>query len=265
MKVAAWLSGLLVAFSAVFGLGAAELNYSSELEKVFTDRQASGVVVLFDEQQSAWLTNDLQRALKPYIPASTFKVPHSLLLLENEVVKDHHSQFAWDGVKHGYSSWNQDHSFASALRYSVVPIYQQLARELGPERMAAGVNLLNYGNRDISGEIDSFWLQGELAITAVEQIDFLRALYHQTLPLSLRSQAIVKQMMLLPGEGNGTWFGKTGYATRPQQKVGWFVGWYQLPNRVIFFALNMDVDDPHLLPLRQKLVKQALQQRISAL
>ncbi|WP_028772024.1 class D beta-lactamase [Shewanella waksmanii] len=258
------LHGLLL-MSAMLCLSAQaqDLQHSADVDQVMAQRQVSGVIVLFDEQHDKWVTNDTQRANTGYIPASTFKVPHSLLLLEAGVVKDQHSPFPWTGEKHSYASWNQDHSFATALRYSVVPIYQALAKELGSQRMADGVKLLEYGNMDISGAIDSFWLEGQLAISAVQQVEFMHSLYHQNLPVSQRSQKIVKQMMLLPANNPGQWFGKTGYGVSSSPGIGWFVGWYQQNQRVIFFALNMDISDPHLLPLRQKLVKQAIKAHLS--
>ncbi|MCG9722742.1 class D beta-lactamase [Shewanella sp. Isolate7] len=234
------------------------IKLDDEIQAAFEALGASGVLVLLDDNRGALSTNDLARSRHAYIPASTFKLPHSLLLLEAGIVKDEHSQFAWDGVKRTYTPWNRDHSFTGAMKYSVVPIYQKLALQLGAERMAQGLTDLGYGNANIGGGLDSFWLDGDLSISALEQVLFLRRLYHNQLPVSERSQRIVKTMML--NQANGEWVlrAKTGYGVRQGQKLGWWVGWLEREENTYFFAMNMDIATDNDLALRKRVVKQLL-------
>lgn len=228
------------------------------LQQAFNDVNVGGVLVLLNDSNGELLTNDRARSQQRYIPASTFKIPNSLLILEAGLVQDEHTRFTWDGTKRDYSNWNRDHSFASAMKYSVVPIYQKLALALGESKMAQGVSLLNYGNNDITGGLDRFWLDGELAISAIEQVHFLQRLYHNQLPVSERSQRIVKTMML--NEANNDWVlrAKTGYGVRQNKKIGWWVGWIEREENTYFFAMNMDIDKAQQLPYRQAIVRQAL-------
>jgi beta-lactamase class D len=111
----------------------------------------------------------------------------------------------------------------SAMKVSCVPYYQELARRVGDARMQEMVILLNYGNKDISGGIDEFWLTGSLSISQVEQIDFLRRLCGSELPVSLRSMEITKKIMLQEETPEFTLRGKTvGRLDEPS--IGWFVG-----------------------------------------
>ncbi len=48
--------------------------------------------------------------------------------------------------------WEHDMGLRDAIKISNVPIYQELARRIGLERMKAGVEKLDYGNKDI-GEV----------------------------------------------------------------------------------------------------------------
>ncbi|WP_404872943.1 penicillin-binding transpeptidase domain-containing protein, partial [Klebsiella pneumoniae] len=80
----------------------------------------------------------------------------------------------------------------------------------------------DYGNEDISGNVDSFWLDGGIRISATEQISFLRKLYHNKLHVSERSQRIVKQAMLTEANGDYIIRAKTGYSTRIEPKIGWW-------------------------------------------
>nr|WP_258406717.1 class D beta-lactamase [Shewanella alkalitolerans] len=237
---------------------AGPLRLDGEIQAALDAVGAKGVMVLLDDKGGKLLTNDAARSRHPYIPASTFKIPHSLLLLEAGIVEDEHSRFVWDGVERAYSSWNRDHNFIGAMKYSVVPIYQKLALQLGAERMASGLDNLDYGNANIGGGLDSFWLDGDLAISALEQVNFLRHLYHNRLPLSERSQRIVKTMML--NEANGDWVlrAKTGYGVRKGQKLGWWVGWLEREENTYFFAMNMDINSDKDLALRKRVVKHLL-------
>ena len=61
---------------------------------------------------------------------------------------------------------------------------------------------MRYGNQDICGWIDVFWLRGGLRISADEQIDFLRRLESGDLPFSDRVMSIVRRIMQTEaGEG----------------------------------------------------------------
>jgi len=123
------------------------------------------------------------------LPASTFKIPNSVIALETGVVGDPDKDiFRWDGVVRSIEAWNRDHTLRSAIAASAVPVYQEIARRIGADRMQKFVDLFGYGNRDIGGGIDQFWLTGNLRISPVQQIDFVDRLRRGTLPVSKRSQ-----------------------------------------------------------------------------
>jgi beta-lactamase class D len=52
--------------------------------------------------------------------------------------------------------WNRDHTLASAIRFSVVWYFQEIARRIGAARMQRYVDAFQYGNRDLSGGVDRF-------------------------------------------------------------------------------------------------------------
>ena len=221
-------------------------------------QQASGVVVLWNENKQQGYTNNLKRANQGFLPASTFKIPNSLIALELGVVKDEHQVFKWDGKSRDIATWNRDHNLITGMKYSVVPVYQEFARQIGEARMSKMIASFDYGNEDISGNLDSFWLDGGIRISATEQIDFLRRLYHNKIHASERSQRIVKQAMLTEANSDYIIRAKTGYAVRAEPSIGWWVGWVELDDNVWFFAMNMDIPDAAGLPLRQAITKEVL-------
>lgn len=224
----------------------------------FLQHQVKGVVVLWNENKQLGVTNDLHRASQSFLPASTFKIPNGLIALELAIVKDEQQVFKWDGQSRDFSNWNRDYSLVTAMRYSFLPGYQEFARQVGAERMAKMLAAFKYGNENISGNIDSFWVDGGLRISATEQINFLRKLYHNQLPISERSQRIVKQTMLTEANGEYIIRAKTGHAVRVEPNIGWWVGWVELDDNVWFFAMNMDT-----APVDKSLLSQAIANGLS--
>src|SRR5262249_6574898 len=109
-------------------------------------------------------------------PQSTFKSPHALAALdagvvtENEVIK-------YDGHPVDFPAWGRDHTLVTALRFSVVWYFQEIARRLGPEREQKYLAQFEYGNRDASGGLTTFWLGSTLGISPDEQEQFLVKLF----------------------------------------------------------------------------------------
>jgi beta-lactamase class D len=199
-----------------------------------------GAFVLYDSKAKLYTEYHPEVCEQQFSPASTFKIPHSLIGLETGVIPDEHSVIPWDSVRRGVPSWNRDHDLASAIANSVVWYYQELARRIGPERMKRYVELIGYGNKDISGGIDHFWLGSSLKISARQQVEFLRRLHDGTLPFSSRSMEIVKRILVLDRTDSTVLRGKTGLALQQDGTVlGWFVGYVEKRDNVYYFALNM--------------------------
>ncbi|GJM38682.1 MAG: oxacillin-hydrolyzing class D beta-lactamase OXA-50 [Acidimicrobiales bacterium] len=205
------------------------------------------------------------RAATPMIPASTFKILNSAIALETGVIAGVDTVIRWDGVDRAFAAWNRDQTLRSAIEVSAVWAYQELARGIGPDRMAEHVAAVGYGNADIGGPIDEFWLQGDLRISAVEQTSFLADLMTDRLPFAVETQAAVREI-LIRDRGTGWTFGhKTGTALAAEPTLGWLVGFTEYADDTWVFALNIDVgdaaDENHLDPVgRQRLAATLLVQ-----
>lgn len=71
-----------------------------------------------------------------------------------------------------------------------------MARDIGAERMKSYVERIHYGNMDISGGIDTFWLNSSLKISAEEQAGFMEDLVEETLPFQEQTLKTVKRIMI---------------------------------------------------------------------
>lgn len=209
----------------------------------FSAQSVGGTLLVYDEQADRYQVFDRRRAETAYAPASTFKLLNALIALETGVIKDEHETLRWDGRPRWVAEWNRDHDLASGMKFSVVWYYQEIARRIGHARMHQWVDKVGYGNRDISGGIDRFWLgSGGLKISALQQIEFLRRLAAGSLPFSPRSQQIVRDIAVVERTDAYTLHAKTGWKhVDGETDLGWYVGWVERGDRRWFFALNIDM------------------------
>ena len=213
------------------------IEESPDLEKFF--QGYSGAFVLYDLNNDRYTRHAPEQCAERLLPASTFKILNSLIGLETGLIPDENYVIRWDGTPYPNSSWNQDHTLKTAFQNSVVWYYQELARRVGRGKMQYYVDAADYGNKDISGKIDSFWLDGGLRISADEQVEFLKRLYLGELPFSQRSIKIVKEILVLEDTGTYRLSGKTGAGQMGALNVGWFVGYVEEQGNAYFFAANI--------------------------
>ncbi|MGH8030732.1 MAG: penicillin-binding transpeptidase domain-containing protein, partial [Arenimonas sp.] len=172
----AFAASLFVAGGALAQTPAADLLLDRATPAVgcanFEGLRTAGTLVLLDTRTGAVRTCGTGRARERFLPASTFKIANALNALESGLVRDEFQALRWDGVDRGVPAWNADASLASGMRDSTVWFYQALARGAGRPAMQVLVDRLDYGNRDVGGGLDRFWLDGELRISAAEQVVF---------------------------------------------------------------------------------------------
>jgi beta-lactamase class D len=231
------------------------------LAKHFADAGTEGTFVGYKTDDYLIIASDTERSGQGFLPASTFKIPNSLIALETGVVTDPDKDvFKWDGVSRDIAGWNQDHTLRSAIAASAVPVYQEIARRIGPERMQKYVDLFDYGNRNIGGGIDQFWLTGELRIDPIQQIDFLDRLRRSALPISARSQELVRDILPVTKVGDAIIRAKTGLvgAEIGKPTLGWLVGWAEKGAKQTVFALNLDASEPRHAAARMPLAQACL-------
>src|SRR4051812_2781919 len=233
----------------------------ADLAKRFVTEGTVGTFVGYKIDDYLIIASDTERSGQAFLPASTFKIPNSLIALETGVVEDPDTNlFKWDGVKRGIEAWNRDHTLRSAIAASAVPVYQEIARRIGPERMQKYVDLFEYGNRNIGGGIDQFWLTGDLRIDPVQQIDFVDRLRRGVLPVSKRSQDLVRDILPASKVGDAVIHAKSGLlgAERGEPSLGWLVGWTEKGDAQTVFALNMDCKEPRHVADRMTLAQACL-------
>lgn len=230
---------MLMGISQVQAFGWEE---NSQVGELFTNAGVNGAFVLYDVTAQTSVGYNEARAKTRFVPASTFKIPNSLIGLSVGAVASVDEVLPYKGPPQPFiKAWAKDMGLREAIALSNVPIYQELARRIGLERMRENVARMGYGNADIGSTVDNFWLIGPLKISAVEQTQFLAKLTQDALPFPPDMQRSVREIVLLDHGTNWKLYGKTGWENAPGPGVGWWVGWVQKEGRVYTFALNMDM------------------------
>jgi beta-lactamase class D len=217
------------------------------LARLFSDRKISGTLLIANLEGTTLYLHDEPRANKPLLPASTFKIPNTLIALDAGAITVDDHFMARDRERDPRTdfwsdAWDRDQDLPSALRRSTVWYYQELARRVGAAEMQRQLDRLGYGNRDLSGGIDRFWLGSSLGISADEQVAFLRRLRAGDFAFPEPHLALLREGLLQQEAGDRALYAKTGACTvagSDDEWVGWWVGWIDRPEGPAFFALNL--------------------------
>ncbi|MGX7873083.1 class D beta-lactamase [Mesorhizobium sp. ORM6] len=183
-----------------------------------------------------------------FSPASTFKVPLSLIGYDAGILGDEHTP-TWD-YKPEFNAVKRDQKSVDPViweRDSILWFSREITRRLGSEKFAGYVSKFNYGNSDVSGNpgkddgLTRSWVNSSLKITPVEQVAFLRQLLAGKMPVSAKAHEMTRA--IIPSFKAGDWAvqGKTGSTRlgdggKDKRSLGWFVGWARKDGRQIVFA-----------------------------
>ena len=212
-----------------------------EFQSIIDSSDVIGSILIYDLNQDVYYSNDFEWSNKGNLPASTFKIANSIIGLETGVIENDSVIFKWDGEKKWLKNWEQDLILRDAFQFSCVHCYQEVARKIGSKRMNDYVSKLNYGNLEIDAtNIDKFWLEGASRISQMQQIDFLKRLYNFELPISKRTESIMRNIMLIEETDQYKLSGKSGLSNNNGEYNGWFVGFVEFKNNTYLFATNLE-------------------------
>ncbi len=233
-------------------LGDVQTVEREDLEAVFAEAGVAGTFVLFDTGDRSAVVVNPEGARERAVPASTFKLPNTLIALQTGEVAD------VDEVISPASG--EDLSLREALPTTDVPVHQEVADRIGFERMSTWVDRFDYGNRQVGeeGAMDRFWLEGPLEISAMEQATFVAELAREELPVEVEYQRAVRELLLVEEGADHQLFGRTGLGVDVDPVPGWWVGWVEHGDALHTFALRLEIEEPDDADLRESLGRELL-------
>ena len=187
--------------------------------------------VLKAEKSDVYKVINDSRAEVRLTPFSTFKIPNTLIALDLGVVGNLKEDLTFDPKVYPVQEWwpsiwyEAPITIREAFQSSAVPIYQQIASQIGAANMSQYLSKFDYGNQDMSSGIDVFWLNASLTISAKEQVDFLQRLFQSRFSVSEQIFSELKQIMLVEQTEDYRLYAKTGGGMlSSSQALGWYVG-----------------------------------------
>lgn len=236
-------------------------------QKQFESFSLKGSTTIYDLKNKKWLYTDSLDAEKETLPASTFKILHSLIALEQKAVSDENQIIKWDGTEKTFfgsrvESWNKDTDLKTAFKNSTVWFYVEMAKKISRKTYKKYFRKCDYGNGNLTEKGVDFWNYGDFAITPKNQIEFLVKLHEDNLSFSKENIEKVKKVMVSEQKENYTLRDKTGWTKYHGIDIGWHVGYLQTNENVCFFATRiikpLAENNPNFSKARKEITKAIL-------
>ena len=239
------LLGCFVLTNATVAAGAIQVGEVPQKSTTYEDLSGyfeghDGAFVLLDIEKDHYLIYNNANSKKRMPPDSTYKIISSLVGLENGVNTPDNNRLMWDGTIYPIELWNRDQSLSSAMAYSVSWYFQRIDASVGKAGIGNYLKQIGYGNNDLSGDINEFWIESSLKISPIEQVEILKKLYDYELPFSRQNINIVKKTIKVFEQDKVALYGKTGTGNVNGKNInGWFVGFVESEGKVYIFATNI--------------------------
>lgn len=207
-------------------------------------KQMKKSFVLYQPSLDTWSIWGEEKSRMRVSPNSTYKIYSALLALEKGTITPDASLLPWDEKAYPFESWNQDQDLDSAMKNSVNWYFQELDRKAGLSSIQDFLNQIDYGNKNISGGPDTFWMESSLKISPIEQVRLMADFYNNTFGFRDSSVQAVKDSMCITKEDGYALYGKTGTGNLEGKDVnGWFTGYVETLGVPSFFAVNIQGED----------------------
>ncbi|MDG5473165.1 BlaR1 family beta-lactam sensor/signal transducer [Jeotgalibacillus sp. ET6] len=200
-----------------------------------------GSFVLYDLHEEKYTIYNEDRSTLRVSPNSTYKIYSALFALEAGVTTRDDSFMQWNGNPYPYESWNRNQTIYTAMENSVTWYFQQLDKKTKMKNIQSYLNHIQYGNQNVSGGIEGFWLESSLRISPIEQVQILKDFYTNEFGFDRENVQFIKDAIRLETRDGVTLYGKTGTGTVNGQNVnGWFIGYAETEQSTYFFATNIE-------------------------
>jgi beta-lactamase class D len=229
-------------------LGSCTLNkakINNDLKKHFDSEHVTGNFTLLNNQSGNVMVYNMELDTQRISPGTSFKIINSLIGLETGKIVDSKTPIIIDG---------KSIPLTEAFKNSITAYFQDVARRVGKDTLQKTIDSIQYGNKNLSGAVDSFWLNNHLKISPDEQVGLVYRLYFDKLPFSKYAQESVRTLMKHEENTLFKYYYATGTGVDEKNNpIGWVIGWVEENLHVYFFSTliksadkSMDMDSVSL-------------------
>ncbi|WBL20954.1 penicillin-binding transpeptidase domain-containing protein [Zunongwangia sp. HRR-M8] len=239
----------------------------NKFQDIYNRLDLQGSTTIYDYNKKEWIYTNKKDAQVTSLPASTFKIPNSLIILSNDVLEDENEIYKWDGEPKfhfgfEFKVWEQNTDLKKAYKNSTIWFYEKASKQLNRKVYQNTLKKIGYGNNDLSEKGSDFWNYGSFAISPKNQVEFLIKLYENKLPFSQSTIEKVKQIMISEKTDHYIFRDKTGWTRQNGKDIGWWVGYLTTTDNIYFFATrltkNIENENPNFLSGRKEVTKDIL-------
>ncbi len=213
---------VLLAGLAFFACTPNNVKSDVEIVKILDSAKVKGCFALMENGTAQFVISDLSLYKdSAFAPLNTFFAVPSLIALDRGY------------INHNSSSWVS----ADSIAY-----YQSIIEKIGRADLLKSIDSLHYGKGIVSNDLNTFWKDESLRITADEQLGFIKKLYFNQLPFQKRSQDIYKKMILKEDNASYKLSYIAGALTGPNP-AQWLVGYVEENKHPYFFVMHINSDN----------------------
>lgn len=235
---------LLFLYLVLFAFSSCTVNrakVNNDLKKYFDSAHVDGSFSFLNNQLGDITVYNMKLDTQRLSAGTSFKILNTLIGIQTGKIINENTVIKTD------SSTTKSMTLKEAFNSSSVRYFQSLARQIGKDTMKFWIDSISYGNKNLSGTVDSFWLNNSLKISPDEQLGLMSKIYFDQLPFQKYAQQMVESLMLK--EDNTLY--KLSYSTgagvdEKNNFFGWTLGWVEENRHVYFFVTFIKTPDKNI-------------------
>lgn len=230
------LSSILFVLSVLLFHACTVNNVSTDdaIGDIFEKHNVKGTFGMFDNSRGSFTVYDLDRFKANYAPGQTFNIVSTLVALHTGKLTDDSS------LVKGNDSLAESLNIYKAFRANSTTHFEALATLIGKDTMRFWVDSLKYGNKRIGNDLQHFWMNDSLQISADEQLGLIKRLYFKQHPFRASVQESLKKMLIVQNNAQFQTAYQLGLVALKGKQLGWVVGWVEENRHVYPFVINFD-------------------------
>jgi beta-lactamase class D len=213
------ISVFILILSLAYACSPNNVKNDPNIVKILDSAKVNGTFALMENGSGQFtITNLTLYKDTSFAPLNTFFAIPTLIALDKGY------------IKHDTNSW---------VSLDSVNYYNAMIEKIGRPAILKTIDSLHYGKGIVSNDLNSFWKNGSLRITADEQLGFIKRLYFGQLSFQKRSQDIFKKMILK--EDNASY--QLSYilgSDKTTEPSFWMVGYVEENKHPYFFVMHLE-------------------------
>jgi len=203
-----------------------------KLDSIYKKFGVTGACVVFIQSKNSYYYSDTIKIQTLQSPNNSFNLYAGLIGLESGVIKNYETPSGDDTLTND--------NLIKALKSHNPVFFSVNARRIKQEKLQNWLNLLNYGNRDISGGTTVFWNNNSLKISTKQQFDLLKKLYYYNLPFSFENIRLVKSTFRLTKLVNKNVYSFKVTGLQNGKQHAWYIGYVEFLNNTYLFVQSLE-------------------------